>query len=238
MLSVSLSFLAGVLSVLSPCVLPLLPIVLGSAVADGRRGPLLLAAGLTVSFVGIGLFVALIGWGVGLDSGFFRAAGAVLMIVVGTALAVPMLQGRFAVAAGPVSGWIDGHIGGTVRGGQWGQFGIGVLLGAVWSPCVGPTLGAASLLAAKGESLGQVTVIMVAFGMGAALPLVLLGHLSREMLLRWRARMLAAGNSLKTALGALLAAAGLLILTGQDKRLESALIDLSPLWLTELTTRF
>ena len=161
-----------------------------------------------------------------------------LLIIVGTALAMPVFHGRLAVAAGPVSGWIDSRIGGTVRGGQWGQFGIGVLLGTVWSPCVGPTLGAASLLAAKGESLGQVASIMVAFGMGAALPLVLLGHLSREMLLRWRTRMLAAGNSLKMALGALLVAAGLLILTGQDKHLESVLIDVSPLWLTELTTRF
>jgi cytochrome c-type biogenesis protein len=142
------------------------------------------------------------------------------------------------VAAGPVSGWIDGQFGASTRNGQLGQFGLGILLGAVWSPCVGPTLGAASLLAAKGESLGQVALVMASFGIGAALPLVLLGLLSREVLLRWRTRMLAAGSSIKTALGVILVVAGLLILTGQDKRVEAALIDLSPMWLTELTTRF
>jgi cytochrome c-type biogenesis protein len=238
MLSLPLAFLAGILSILSPCVLPLLPIVLGSAAAEGRGGPLALAAGLASSFVAIGLFVALVGWNIGLDAGFFRGVGAALLIAVGAALAIPAVQGRLAVAAGPVSGWIDGQFGASTRNGQLGQFGLGILLGAVWSPCVGPTLGAASLLAAKGESLGQVALVMASFGIGAALPLVLLGLLSREVLLRWRTRMLAAGSSIKTALGVILVVAGLLILTGQDKRVEAALIDLSPMWLTELTTRF
>lgn len=238
MLSILLAFLAGALSILSPCVLPLLPIVFGAAATEGKRGPLLLATGLALSFVTIGLFVALIGWGVGLDVGFFRSAGAVLIMAVGAALVLPILQTRLAVATGPLSGWIDERLGSTVRAGQWGQFGVGVLLGAVWSPCVGPTLGAASILAAKGENLGQVGLVMLAFGLGAALPLALLGGLSREVLLRWRSRMLQTGSGLKTGLGVLLILAGLLILTGQDKRVEATLVDLSPVWLTQLTTRF
>ena len=66
---------------------------------------------------------------------------------------------------------------------------IGLLLGAVWSPCVGPTLGAASILAAKGENLGQVALTMLAFGVGAALPLLVIGLLSREAMQRWQARL-------------------------------------------------
>ena len=60
-----------------------------------------------------------------------------------------------------------------------GQFAVGLLLGAVWSPCVGPTLGAASLLASQGKDLPQVALTMVVFGIGAAVPLILLGLLSR-----------------------------------------------------------
>src|SRR3546814_19930163 len=71
---------------------------------------------------------------------------------------------------------------------------LGLLLGAVWSPCFGPTLGAASVLAAQGKDLGQVALVMIAFGIGAALPLLLLGLVSREVMMRWRDRLLRAGQ--------------------------------------------
>ena len=96
-----------------------------------------------------------------------------------------------------------GYLDNFAATGLAGQFGLGLLLGAVWSPCVGPTLGAASLLAAKGENLGQVAITMLAFGIGAALPLMLLGFLSREAMQRWRGRLLEAGKGGKTLLGVL-----------------------------------
>jgi cytochrome c biogenesis protein CcdA len=108
----------------------------------------------------------------------------------------------------------------------------------VWSPCVGPTLGAASILAAKGENLGQVAATMFAFGLGAALPLMLLGLLSREAMMRMRGRLTEAGKGGKMLLGGLLVAIGLFVATGLDKRLETVLVDASPAWLTELTTKF
>ncbi len=238
MTTLLLALLAGVLSVLSPCVLPLLPLVLGAAASEGRLGPAFLAAGMTLSFVTIGMFVALVGFSIGLDQGFFRALAALMLIAVGAILVLPALQGKLAVAAGPVSGWVDDRFGRFNGGGYGGQFATGLLLGAVWSPCVGPTLGAASLLAAQGTDLLQVTATMTFFGIGAALPLLLLGTLSREMLLRWRGRMLATGQSLKTVLGLLLVTAGILILSGFDKVFEATLVELSPQWLTALTTRF
>jgi cytochrome c-type biogenesis protein len=236
--TLGLAFLPGALSVLSPCVLPLVPIVLGTAASEHRLGPLALAAGLAISFTTIGLFVATIGFAIGLDTDLFRTISAILLIGVGVLLLVPRLQEQFAVAAGPVSQWAGGYLDNFAATGLAGQFGLGLLLGAVWSPCVGPTLGAASLLAAKGENLGQVALTMLAFGIGAALPLMLLGFLSREAMVRWRGRLLEAGKGGKTLLGVLLLAIGLLIATGLDKRLEAALVDASPEWLTNLTTRF
>ena len=134
--------------------------------------------------------------------------------------------------------WTDERFGGFSRRGLQGQFGLGLLLGAVWSPCVGPTLGAASVLAAEGHDLVAVAATMLVFGIGAALPLLLLGTLSRDVLMGWRGRMLAAGTALKTGLGVLLIVAGALIVTGLDKRAETALVDASPAWLTALTTQF
>lgn len=232
-----LAFLAGILSVLSPCVLPLLPLVLGAAASEHRLGPAALAAGLALSFVAIGLFVATVGFAIGLDAGLFRLVAALLLVLVGLVLMVPVAQTRLAAAAGPVSDWTERRFGGFSSAGLAGQFGVGLLLGAVWSPCVGPTLGAASLLASQGRDLGVVALTMLLFGLGAALPLLLLGLLSREVLMRWRDRMMGLGKGLKAALGLILVATGLMIATGYDKAAETALVNASPDWLTTLTTR-
>jgi cytochrome c-type biogenesis protein len=94
------------------------------------------------------------------------------------------------------------------------------------------------VLAARGENPGQVALTMLAFGIGAGLPLILLGMLSREALLRWRNRLLSAGSRGKTILGVILLTAGLLVLTGLEKRVEAMLVEASPEWLTDLTTRY
>ncbi|MFN3853181.1 MAG: cytochrome c biogenesis CcdA family protein [Phreatobacter sp.] len=236
--TLGVAFLAGVLSILSPCVLPLLPLVLGAAVSEHRLGPLALAGGLALSFTTIGLFVATAGFAIGLDGAVFRWVAAVLMVAIGLVLVLPQAQARLAVAAGPVSNWTEQRFGGFSTGGLSGQFSLGLLLGAVWSPCIGPTLGAASVLAARGESLGAVTLTMLAFGIGAGIPLVLLGLVSRERMIRMRQRMMTAGTGGKLILGGLLLLVGLAILTGLDKAVETRLVDLSPEWLTRLTTRF
>jgi cytochrome c-type biogenesis protein len=233
-----LSFVAGVLSILSPCVLPLLPIVLGAAAAEQKWGPAALAAGLSISFVAIGLFVATIGFSIGLDADVFRSVAAAFMIAIGIVLMVPRLQTGLAVAGGPIANWADRRRTGLDSGGLGGQFAVGVLLGAVWGPCVGPTLGAASLLAAQGRDLGEVALTMFVSGLGAALPLLALGLVSREAMMRWRHRLAAAGHGLKAGFGAVLVAIGVFVITGLDKTVETALVEASPQWLTDLTTRF
>jgi cytochrome c biogenesis protein CcdA len=219
-------------------VLPILPIVLGAAASEHRWGPAVLAAGLASSFVTIGLFAATIGYSIGLDSELFRNLAAALMIAVGVVLLVPRFQERLALAGVPLAKWSDNHFGAIRHSGLAGQILVGLLLGAVWSPCVGPTLGAASILAAQGRDLGEVAATMLAFGFGAALPLVLVGLLSRETLVRWRARLIAGGAGAKATFALVLVAVGALVLSGLDKRIETGLVDISPQWLTDITTRF
>ena len=143
--AVAVAFVAGVLTNLSPCVLPILPIVLGAAASERKYGPAALAAGLAVSFVAVELFVATIGFSIGLTADLFRQVGAALLVIFGAVLMLPRMQERLAMASGPIVNWTDRRFGGHIGSGYAGQFGVGVLLGAVWSPCVGPTLGAASL---------------------------------------------------------------------------------------------
>ena len=237
-LTLLLAFTAGVLSILSPCVLPLLPMILGSAAAEHRYAPIGLAAGVGLSLALIGGLLASLGLAAGVNGAGIRMAAAIALIAIGTLLLVPALQTRLATAAGPVSNWANASFGGFARDGLIGQFLLGLLLGTVWTPCVGPTLGAASVLAARGENLGAVMLTMLAFGLGTGLALAALGLLSRAALMAWRDRLLSAGSFAKKLMGAALITVGVIVLFHFDKRIEGYLVDISPLWLTELTTRF
>jgi cytochrome c-type biogenesis protein len=86
-----------------PCIVPLLPLVVGTAGAAHRAGPLLLAAGVALSFATIGLFVATVGFTIGSDVDIFGTAAAVLLMVIGLVLLSGSLQARFAQALGGVS---------------------------------------------------------------------------------------------------------------------------------------
>jgi cytochrome c biogenesis protein CcdA len=232
------ALLAGLFAVLSPCVLPLLPVVCSVAVAEHRLGAVALAAGLALSFLTAGLFVATLGFALGVDGEQLRMVAAILLIAVGGVLVVPLLQTHVARAAGPISHWAARYVGECAAGGLAQQFVVGLLLGVVWSPCVGPTLGAASVLAAQGRDLGQVALTLLMFAIGASFPLLLLGLLSREALRRWYGRLISTGKVGKMALGLVLITTGTLILSGFDKSLEAVLVHILPPWLTEFATGF
>lgn len=229
-----LAYAAGVLSILSPCVLPLVPILLGSAVAAHRLGPYALAAGLALAFAGVGLLVATVGLALGFDQSILRTGGAVLLILFALVLLSGRLQERFAAAAAGLAGTGQDLLAGLTLSGLGGQFLLGLLIGVVWSPCVGPTLGAAIALASQGQDLGRAALAMALFGLGAGTPLVAIGLASRQALLRLRGRLLAGGRLGKRILGALLLLLGLLVLSGADKHFEAWFLEVAPDWLSEL----
>ena len=235
---IGLAFLAGLLSTLSPCVLPLLPIVLRAAASEHRLGPVALAGGMALSFVAIGLFVATVGFGLKLSSDLFRGVSAALMIVFGIIMISAPFAARIATAGGFIGDLRNRKFGSAARTGVGGQFGTGILLDGVWSPCVGPTLGAASLLASQGKNLASVATTMTVFGWGAAAPLVLLGMASREALLAAKGKLARMSQIGRPLLGIVFVAIGLSILTGWDHQFEAALVEASPSWLTGLTTRY
>ncbi|MDP1967941.1 MAG: cytochrome c biogenesis CcdA family protein [Burkholderiaceae bacterium] len=236
--SYGFGFLAGLLSTLSPCVLPVIPILLGSATNAHPRAPLALAGGLALSYAIIGTALAWAGSAWGVDASWFRNVGAAILGVLGLVLMSGSLQQRFASATAGFGDAGNRLLSSMRLDGLWGQFAIGLVLGVVWSPCVGPTLGAAILLASQGAQLPKVVLMMGIFGLGAALPVVALAYVSRGAMLKMRGRLLQAGKSGKMVLGAVMVGLAALILFGADKPLEAWLVDQSPAWLTRLTTRF
>ena len=233
----ALAYVAGALTILSPCVLPLVPIVLSSAAQRHRLAPLALAAGLVVAFTATGFIVAAFGQALGIDTLVVRAAGAVVLCIAGVVLLVPRLQDALTRVATPLAAWAS-HVQSDLsdRSGLWGQALIGALLGVVWAPCVGPTLGAAVALAAEGKDLGEVALVMVAFGLGISTVLLVIAFAARSALARWRGRLMMAGGRGKAVLGALLLLVGVFILTGFDRRIEAFALDHLPDKVTEWST--
>ncbi|MGV8841154.1 MAG: cytochrome c biogenesis CcdA family protein [Bauldia sp.] len=232
-----LAFAAGILSIFAPCVLPLLPIVLASAAGEHRLGPVALAGGIVTSFVVVGLTAASVGASIGLDAERLRLVGAVLFLLIGAFLLVPRLQAGLVTAAGPIVDWSQRRLGAGRWAGWQGQYGLGLVLGLIWTPCIGPTLATAMVLAAGGEDLAMSGLTMVAFGLGALLPLVALAFASRAVTARFRTRLAAFARRGRLVFGGLLIAMGILVLTGVDRRIEAFLLDLSPDWLVRVTTQ-
>ena len=149
-----LGYIAGLLTLINPCVLPILPIVLATSLQAGRAGPLVLAAGMSLSFVTLGLFVAALGRTFGITEETISNVAAVLMIGFGAVLLVPQLSARFATATAGVETQADSGMDRIDRDGLTGQFTAGVLLGAVWSPSVHPVTDASSRRRLQGHRRG------------------------------------------------------------------------------------
>jgi cytochrome c biogenesis protein CcdA len=112
-----------------------------------------------------------------------------------------------------------------------------MLLGAIWSPCSGPTLGAAIGLAAQSETADQAATVMALFGLGAATPILALAYGSRQAIVARRDFWARTSRIAKPLIGATLVSVGVLVLTGFDKVIEASLTRAMPDWLVTVTTR-
>ena len=207
-----LGYGAGLLTLINPCVLPILPIVLATALQASRWGPVALAAGMSLSFVTLGVGVASFGHLVGLTEDVVVQAAAVMMVGFGLVLLVPQFSTRFATATAGFAGSADAQFDTIDRTSLSGQFVGGMLLGAVWSPCVGPTLGAAISLASQGESLARAGMIMLAFAGGISTVILALGYGARSVIQKWQDWMRTIAARGRPILGGVFVAVGLALL--------------------------
>lgn len=231
--SLALSYAAGALSTLSPCILPILPLVLLGAIQQHPMGPLALALGLSGSFALVGTVVASVGFSSGLDPSILRGLVAVLMMALGIVILVPAFQRVVSTVTAPVATGGQSLLDRVTPTGLKGQFLLGVLLGAIWSPCSGPALG----LAAQTETMGTAATIMIIFGLGAATPIVALAYGSRQAVFARRDRLAQISRIAKPVVGSALIVVGAFVITGLDKTIETILTQAMPDWLVNVTTR-
>jgi cytochrome c-type biogenesis protein len=233
-----LALVAGSLTTLSPCVFPLLPLVIGGGVQSNRLAPLAMGAGMIGSFSLGGVLVGLIGDAVNLDTDIVRLAGACLLLVFGIVMFVPALDSRFSLLLTPLANSANRAAGHAEGNSLKGAFALGALLGLVWSPCSGPLLASAlALVASEGGAL-RGGAVLGAFGLGAAIPLVAVAYASRAGFASFRDRLMSRIGAIKRFFGGVLVVVSVLIITGCDKWIEARVTAMLPdAWIL-LTTRF
>lgn len=222
---ISFAFLAGLATVLAPCVLPVLPVVLASGATGGRKRPLGIATGIVVAFT-ISIFALgrLIQCGITADSG--RWVAVVVLTVVGLVLLVPAIGERFEA-------WVSRFLPQRqVKGeGFWGGFLVGAALGLAWTPCVGPIMAAVITLAGSSFTIGLL-LITLAFGLGAAVPLFLLALGASAWLKKLRGPKLARLNQIFGAVTLLVALA---LLMQWDRSVQTWFIERVPAFAEGIT---
>lgn len=233
-MEILLAYLAGLLTLINPCVLPVLPIVVASSLQTDARAPLALALGMGLSFVAVGTGISAIGPAFGLYPEDVTRIAALLMVGFGLVLVLPALGRRFSLASAGLAAAADARIARTPRG-IGAEFAGGALLGAVWSPCIGPTLGAAIALASTGESLGQAAAIMSAFAAGVATLILAAAYGLRGWLRRNMGRALALSARARPVMGWVFIAVGAALFLGLNHVLEAAALRVLPAWLVDLS---
>jgi cytochrome c biogenesis protein CcdA/thiol-disulfide isomerase/thioredoxin len=226
-LLIVVAFIAGLVTAVSPCVLPILPIVLASGAGGDRRRPYLVIVGLIASFSFFTLAsVQLIG-ALHLPSSTLRDVAIVVIAVFGLTLVVPALTTRFerATARVPAIGARLAHAGGA---GVAGGLITGVGLGLVWTPCAGPILGAITSLAVTAPGSGATLALVVAYSVGAGLPLLAIALGGRAASARLHLR--SAAGWANRALGILVLATAGLMAVGADTALSATLTNQLPDW--------
>jgi cytochrome c-type biogenesis protein len=231
----ALAFLAGLLTSLSPCVLPVLPLVVGGAMSQHRLGPLALCAGLSLSFSLLGALATLATQAFGFDPILVRSVGAVMLLLFGLALLIPRAQEWSSTLLAPLASRAGSL---TTGEGLWGNLFAGAMLGAVWSPCSGPTLGAAIGLATQAGTVLQGFALMLVFGLAASLPLLTVAYGARTAFLANRNRLARLMTRAKPIFGVVLILVSLSILSGWDKRFETAVVNRLPAHWVDIMTKF
>lgn len=168
----ALAFVAGLLTVAAPCILPMLPLIMGASV--GRASPLrppAIVAGFVLSFTAVALGLSLFTEALGLSPGALRTLAAVMLAAFGLLMIFPAAMERLArPLGGAVSAAADlGHRAGEGAG---GGFLLGLTLGVVWTPCAGPVLGSILTLAATSADPARAAALLFAYALGSGLPML------------------------------------------------------------------
>lgn len=226
------AFIAGVVTVLSPCILPVLPIVLSGSVGGDKRKPLGVVTGFVLSFTFFTLFLSAIVQATGVSADSLRSFSIVILVLFGISLLVPAVQqwievlfsklaNRGPKQKGPVTSF-------------WGGVVVGVSLGILWTPCVGPILASVISLAITGSVTGSAFFITLAYSLGTAIPMLAITYGGRQLLTK-NAWLLNNTGTIQKAFGVLMILTAIGIYFNVDRRFQTYILETFPQYGVGLT---
>lgn len=224
-----LAIAAGFLTILAPCILPVLPFLLGTSGGRSRLRPVAIIAGFVLSFSVLGAAFATAGSFLGVSNAALRTVAVVLLLLFGLAL---LFEGAYEKAMArlqPVLARWSARLSGkaAVRTDALSGLLVGVSLGLVWTPCAGPILGSILTLASRTADYVTTLLLMFAYALGAGLPMLAIAYGGNAL----QRRLLTIGKwqgVLNKVFGLLVVAMAVLILTGYDLALQAWLIRFYP----------
>jgi cytochrome c biogenesis protein CcdA len=219
--------MAGNVAVFSPCVLPAVPFIVSSALEQHKWGPIAISLGLITSFTVIGMSMAMFGTFLGLEQNMIRTFSAWIMIMMGLIFVSMKIQVWMNLVLNHFASKANTILNANNLTGLKGQYFLGLLIGAVWSPCIGPTLGSALALAGQSESRLQGSSLIFIYGLGIIVPFLVMTYGTRHLGLSKPKVMTMAKNG-KYLLGILMVGFGVSVITGLDKKIEGVVFDLMP----------
>lgn len=228
------AFIAGVVTILSPCILPILPIVLSSTIGDhktSKRRPFGVVTGFIISFTFFTLFLSSIVKATGISADTLRFISVVVIAGFGVSLLIPKVQllierlftklAQFA----PQSQNRTGFGGGVV---------VGLSLGLLWTPCVGPILASVISLALTGSVTNEAFLITLAYAIGTAIPMFAIMY-GGQQLLRKVPWLLTNTEKIQKVFGILMIVTALAILNNVDRKFQTFILNTFPQYGTGLT---
>lgn len=230
-LLVLFAFLAGIVTILSPCILPILPIVLSGSVAEGKRRPLGVVAGFIASFTFFTLFLTSLVRATGLSADVFRSIAVVVLFGFGLSLLVPRIQVFIEQLFSRLAGFVPQQKGKT---GFFGGVAVGVSLGLVWTPCVGPILASIISLALTGTVTSDAVLMTAAYAAGTAVPMLIVMSTGRRLFEKapW---LVSRSGLIQRGFGIVMILVALAIATNVDRKFQAWVLTVFPNYGTGLT---
>ncbi len=227
MVLLAFSFLAGIVTVLSPCILPVLPVVLSGSVGGGKARPLGIIAGFVLSFVVFTLTLSAIVEALGVPPDTLRIVAAATILVFGLFTVIPALKEGFSSFATRLVSRPSAGGPRAVKRGFWSGLTLGAGLGVVWTPCVGPIMASVISLALSSSVDAGSVAITLAYAAGTAVPLFLIMQGGRKLLARF-AFLSRNTENIQKGFGALMVVAALALFSGVDRRFQSFVLNVFP----------
>jgi len=234
-LLIAFAFLAGIVTILSPCILPILPIILSSTIGGreiGKSRPFGVVIGFVLSFTFFTLFLSTIVRLSGISADALRLVSVFVIAGFGLSFLIPRFQLLLEQLFSKLAGFVPQ--GSNTKTGFWSGLLIGLSLGLLWTPCVGPILASVISLAITGAVTLDAFIITFAYSLGTAIPMFLI-MIGGQNVLRRVPWLLANTSHIQKSFGVLMIITALGILTNVDRKFQTFILNKFPQYGVGLT---